>query len=216
MKNISFDIEDSFIRAPGDIILGIDEAGRGCLAGPVVAACAWIGRDEFPPELLARIDDSKKISEKNRADIFGCLSALPADAFMFEYAEVDAAAIDKINILQASLLAMKTAYGKLLPRLPREPKIALVDGNRAPDIKHAETVIGGDARSYSIAAASIVAKVMKDRALNKIGLEYPQYAFEKNKGYGTAAHLAALARHGPCPAHRKTYAPVAARIEPGY
>jgi ribonuclease HII len=208
VRAISFGIEDSFASAPGDIVLGIDEAGRGCLAGPVAAACAWIGRGKFPPELLARIDDSKKISENNREDIFDELCALPSDAFMFEYALAEAEEIDRINILQASLAAMKTAYEKLLPRLPRVPKAVLVDGNRAPEIPHSKTIIGGDAKSYSIAAASIAAKVMKDRALGKIGLEYPQYGFANNKGYGTAAHLAALAEHGPCPYHRMTYAPV--------
>jgi ribonuclease HII len=212
VKGVSFGVEDA-LASPGDIVLGIDEAGRGCLAGPVAAACAWIGRGEFPPELLERIDDSKKISEKNREEIFELMRALPTEAFMFEAALVDATTIDKINILGATMLAMKTAYEKLLPRLPRAPKAVLVDGNRAPEIANAKTVVGGDARSYSIAAASICAKVAKDRALNKIALEYPLYGFEKNKGSGTAAHLAALAEHGPCPAHRTTYAPVAAAIE---
>ncbi|MDR1477123.1 MAG: ribonuclease HII [Rickettsiales bacterium] len=213
MRSISFDIENSYAESSGDAVLGCDEAGRGCLAGPVVAACAWIGRDKFPRGLLARIDDSKKISENAREKIFEELAALPPDAFLFAAAEVDAATIDRINILQASLLAMKNAYEKLLPRLPRPPIAVLVDGNRAPEIANAKTVVGGDARSYSIAAASIVAKVAKDRALGKIALEYPQYGFAKNKGYPTASHLAALAEHGPCPAHRMTYAPVSARVK---
>jgi ribonuclease HII len=213
MKSISFDIENSLMESADDVVLGCDEAGRGCLAGPVAAACAWIGREKFPSELLARINDSKKISEKAREEIFDALGTLPPDAFLFAAELVDAATIDKINILQASLLAMKNAYEKLLLRLPRMPKMILVDGNRAPDIAPVKTIVGGDAKSYSIAAASIIAKVMKDRALGKIGLEYPQYGFAKNKGYLTAAHLAALAEHGPCPAHRMTYAPVTAAIK---
>ena len=208
MKNVSFDVEDSFIAAPGDIVLGIDEAGRGCLAGPVAAACVWIGREKFPPSLLMRIDDSKKISEKQRNEISDELFALPSDAFMFETALVDATIIDRINILEAAMLAMKTAYEKLVPRLPNVPKTTLVDGNRAPAIASAQTIVGGDARSYSIAAAAIIAKVAKDKALNEIGLGYPQYGFEKNKGYSTKTHLAALEKYGPCPYHRMTYAPV--------
>jgi ribonuclease HII len=205
-KIISFDIENSF--GENSICFGIDEAGRGCLAGPVVAACVWINRKKFPPELLLKINDSKKINEKKREEIFKELSLLPADIFMYEWSEVDANIIDEINILQASLLAMKNAYLKLQKKMNVRPDIILIDGNKAPDIEPTKTVISGDAISYSIATASIIAKVNKDRLLNKIGEEYPLYQFEKNKGYGTKLHLEALEKFGISPYHRKTYAPV--------
>ncbi|MBR4315500.1 MAG: ribonuclease HII [Alphaproteobacteria bacterium] len=208
VKQISFDIEKSFMQSDDDIILGVDEAGRGCLVGPVVAGCCWINQNKFPYEILCKIDDSKKISEKNREDIFQKLSTLPDDVFMFEYDAVSSNVIDEINILQASLLAMKNAYEKLLPRLKKLPKITLVDGNKAPLITPCHTVISGDAKSYSIAAASIVAKVMKDRLLNEIGKDFPEYEFDKNKGYGTKSHLEALEKYGITKYHRKTYAPV--------
>ena len=205
---ISFDIEKSFMTDKSDIILGIDEAGRGCLAGPVVAGCAWINQDKIPEDLLCRIKDSKKITEKNREDIYEKLLALGDEVFMCEYDAVSAGVIDEINILQASLLAMKNAYEKLLPRLKTKPKMVLVDGNKSPKINPCTTVVSGDAISYSVAAASIVAKVMKDRLLREIAKRYPEYQFEQNKGYGTKSHMEALAKFGATPEHRKTYAPV--------
>ena len=207
-KKISFNIEKSFMANNSDIILGVDEAGRGCLVGPVVAGCVWINQEKFPTELLARINDSKKISEKNREDIYKHLCELSDDVFMFEYDAVSAGVIDEINILQASLLAMKNAYQKLLPRLKNKPVMTLVDGNKAPLITPCHTVVSGDALSFSIAAASIVAKVNKDHLLNEIGKKFPEFQFEKNKGYGTKAHIEALKKYGPTPYHRLSYAPV--------
>lgn len=207
-KKISFNIEKSFMINNSDIILGVDEAGRGCLVGPVVAGCVWINQEKFPSELLARINDSKKISEKNREDIYKHLCELDDDVFMFEYDAVSAGVIDEINILQASLLAMKNAYQKLLPRLKNKPVMTLVDGNKAPLITPCHTVVSGDAISFSIAAASIVAKVNKDHLLNEIGKKFPEFQFEKNKGYGTKAHIEALKKYGPTPYHRLSYAPV--------
>jgi len=208
VAKISFDIEKSFMENHDDIILGIDEAGRGCLAGPVVAGCAWINQEKIPQDLLSRIKDSKKITEKNREDIYEKLLSLGDDIFICEYDAVSAGVIDEINILQASLLAMKNAYEKILPRLKNKPKMTLVDGNKSPKISPCTTVISGDAISYSVAAASIVAKVIKDRLLGNIGEKYPQYQFDKNKGYGTKTHMEALAKFGACEEHRKTYAPV--------
>lgn len=207
-KKISFNIEKSFMTNNSDIILGVDEAGRGCLVGPVVAGCVWINQEKFPSELLARINDSKKISEKNREDIYKHLCELDDDVFMFEYDAVSAGVIDEINILQASLLAMKNAYQKLLPRLKNKPVMTLVDGNKAPLITPCHTVVSGDAISFSIAAASIVAKVNKDHLLNEIGKKFPEFQFEKNKGYGTKTHMEALKKYGPTPYHRLSYAPV--------
>lgn len=207
-KKISFNIEKSFMTNNSDIILGVDEAGRGCLVGPVVAGCVWINQEKFPSELLARINDSKKISEKNREDIYKHLCELDDDVFMFEYDAVSAGVIDEINILQASLLAMKNSYQKLLPRLKNKPVMTLVDGNKAPLITPCHTVVSGDAISFSIAAASIVAKVNKDHLLNEIGKKFPEFQFEKNKGYGTKTHMEALKKYGPTPYHRLSYAPV--------
>ncbi len=208
VHKISFDIENSFIKNCNDIVLGIDEAGRGCLVGPVVAACCWINQKKFPSELLCKINDSKKISEKNREKIFESFCSLPDDCFMFEYDAVSSNVIDKINILQASLLAMKNAYEKLIPKLKYKPIITLIDGNKAPLIQPCHTIVSGDAISYSIAAASIIAKVMKDKLLNEIGKNFPEYEFDKNKGYGTKSHMMALEKYGITEYHRKTYAPV--------
>ncbi len=208
INKISFDIENSFMKNKDDIVLGIDEAGRGCLVGPVVAACCWINQEKFPNELLCKINDSKKISEKHREEIFNEFCSLPDEIFMFEYDSVPAYIIDEINILQASLLAMKNAYQKLFPKLKKNPVITLVDGNKAPVINPCHTVISGDAISYSIAAASIIAKVMKDRLLDEIGKDFPEYEFDKNKGYGTKSHMLALEKYGITKYHRKTYAPV--------
>jgi len=198
----TFELEE----AHGGMVIGIDEAGRGCLAGPVVAAAAWINRKEFPPDLLALINDSKKLSRAKREEIYTRLRTLPRDVFAFAFARIEATEIDEINILQASLKAMKLAASRIA--IPFN--LALVDGNKTPDGLRAEAVIGGDAKSFSIAAASIVAKCEKDFALDEIGRKFPEYGFEKNAGYGTAVHMAALAKHGPCPEHRKTYAPVRA------
>ena len=208
VQSISFDIEKSFMKDCCDIVLGIDEAGRGCLVGPVVAGCCWINQEKFPPTLLSKINDSKKLSEKKREEVFCEFCSLPEDIFMFEYDAVSAGVIDEINILQATLLAMKNAYQKLLPRLKNAPVTTLVDGNKAPLINPCHTVVSGDAKSYSIAAASIVAKVMKDRLLNEIGKDFPEYEFDKNKGYGTKSHIIALEKYGITKYHRKTYAPV--------
>lgn len=207
-EKISFDIEKSFMTAETDIVVGIDEAGRGCLVGPVVAACVWINQNEFPPNLLLQINDSKKIPEDKREVIFREMCLLPDNIFMFEWCDISAEVIDDINILQATLLAMKNAYHNLEKKIVCKPKMSLVDGNQSPNITPVETVIKGDAVSYSIAAASIVAKVMKDRLLNSIGLEFPYFNFDKNKGYGTKNHLMALEKFGPTKFHRKTYAPV--------
>ena len=205
-KIISFDIENTY--GSDAICLGIDEAGRGCLAGPVVAACVWINRKLFPQDILSQINDSKKLSEEKREHIFNVMTELPASVFMYEWCAIDADVIDEINILQATLLAMKNSAMQLCKKLSSSPDIILVDGNKAPEITPCKCVIGGDALSYSIAAASIVAKVTKDHLLNKIGKEFPQYEFCKNKGYGTKAHLDAIAKFGICPYHRKSYAPV--------
>ncbi|MDR0367015.1 MAG: ribonuclease HII [Rickettsiales bacterium] len=193
-------------------VVGLDEAGRGCLAGPVVAACAFLDPGKIPPALLSVINDSKKLSEPRRVEVAGALRKLPSDAFASAFARVEAAEIDRINILNASLKAMEIAYSRLCGILPRPPVMALVDGNRPPAIDPCRCIVGGDSKSLSVAAASIIAKVEKDRALGGLGARFPVYGFAANKGYPTAGHIKALNAFGPCPAHRKTYAPVARLI----
>ena len=182
------------------LVAGVDEAGRGPLAGPVVAA-AVILNDLRP---IQGVGDSKTLSPKRRDALY---EAICAHALCVSVAQASVEEIDRLNILQATLLAMQRAVAGL--RLP--PKLVLVDGNRLPKLGvRAEAIVGGDARVQAIGAASIIAKVTRDRMLVDWANEYPQYHFAAHKGYGTAAHLAALQAHGPCPLHRQSFAPVAA------
>ena len=195
-----FAIED---RCDGHIC-GIDEAGRGPLAGPVVAAAVILDRTRVP----AGLDDSKKLSAKRRAALF---EALARDAEI-GVGVAGVAEIERINILNATLAAMARAVAAL----PRRPAIALVDGNRPPDLPCVvETVVGGDRASLSIAAASIVAKVTRDRLMADLARDYPGYGWDHNAGYGTAEHLAALTRLGVTRHHRRGFAPVRAVLERG-
>lgn len=183
---------------PG-LMAGVDEAGRGPLAGPVVAA-AVILDDQNPITGLA---DSKKLTAARREWLF---DEIRAKALCFSIAQASVEEIEQLNILQATLLAMKRAVEGL--RLT--PKKVLVDGNRLPVLSMmAEAIVQGDALVPAISAASILAKVHRDRWCATIDQTYPQYGFSKHKGYGTAQHLAALQMHGACPEHRKTFRPVA-------
>ncbi len=178
---------------------GVDEAGRGPLAGPVVAAAVIL--DEQRP--IAGLDDSKKLTPARREALF---DDIRSRALCFAIAEASVEEIDRLNILQATLLAMQRAVAGLRLR----PGLVLVDGNRLPVLEmSAEAVIGGDALEQSISAASILAKVHRDRWCQSIDAQYPQYGFAAHKGYGTAAHLQALRLHGACPLHRRSFAPVA-------
>lgn len=183
------------------LVAGVDEAGRGPLAGPVIAA-AVILDPRHPIEGLA---DSKKLSERQRESLF---QQIRQHAIAWSAARATVAEIDQINILQASLLAMKRAVG----RLKILPERILVDGNQCPPALTcpAETIIGGDALEPAISAASIVAKVLRDRIMRMLDGKYPVYGFAKHKGYPTAAHVEALQFHGPCRIHRRSFAPVAA------
>lgn len=186
----------------GKIICGIDEVGRGPLAGPVVAAALILPQIGLPPALEARIRDSKKLSEKQREILFPALT----DLCRYAVAEASVAEIDTLNILQASLLAMQRA----VETLGITPDHALVDGNHVPKLCcPTQPIIGGDSKSLSIAAASIVAKVTRDRFMKKLAIEHPGYGWEKNAGYGTAQHLAALRQLGPTAWHRTSFSPVA-------
>ena len=178
---------------------GVDEAGRGPLAGPVMAA-AVILDDKHPIRYLA---DSKTLTAKRRDFLF---DEIRAKSLCFSVAQASAEEIDELNILQATMLAMRRAVLGL--RLP--PKLVLVDGNRLPVLDmRAEAIVKGDSKVAAISAASILAKVSRDRWCAQYHLEFPQYGFDAHKGYPTAVHLAALRAHGPCPQHRKSFGPVA-------
>ena len=181
------------------LVAGVDEAGRGPLAGPVVAAAVILDDQNT----IAGLADSKKLSAARREWIF---DEIRAKALCCSIAQASVEEIEQLNILQATLLAMKRAVEGL--RLT--PKKVLVDGNRLPVLSMmAEAIVQGDALVPAISAASILAKVHRDRWCATMDLAYPQYGFSKHKGYGTAQHLAALQLHGACPEHRKTFRPVA-------
>lgn len=181
-----------------DAIAGVDEAGRGPLAGPVYAA-AVIFRDDAP---IAGVADSKKLSASRREKLFVQIQA-EAAAWCIARAEVEE--IDRLNILQATMLAMSRAVAGLSV----QPAHVLVDGNRSPDFGCPSTpVVKGDDRVAVIGAASILAKVARDQDLQRLDEEYPGYGFSRHKGYGTKVHLQALKELGPCPAHRTSFAPV--------
>ena len=181
-------------RFPG-VVIGTDEAGRGPLAGPVVAG-ACILPDGYCPEGL---DDSKKLSEKKREALY---DEITKNAAAWGVGMSSAAEIDEINILEASLQAMRRA----IAAAGGEPDVILVDGNIDHGFdREAHAVIGGDAKSPSIAAASIIAKVTRDRLLDELDSKYPEYGFAKHKGYPTKAHKLAVFEHGPCPEHRRSF-----------
>jgi ribonuclease HII len=186
-------------------VAGVDEAGRGPLAGPVVAAAVAFLR-EPPATLAAMLDDSKKLDVAKREAAFAALLAARAEGWLHaSVAAASAREIGALNILRATHLAMARAVA----RLPDRPALVLVDGNRAPPLPvPARCVVGGDGLSLSIAAASILAKVTRDRAMARLCARWPGYGFSKHQGYPTAAHRAALVRLGPCPHHRRGFAPV--------
>lgn len=184
------------------LVCGIDEAGRGPLAGSVVAAAVILD----PARPIAGLNDSKKLSEKKREAL---AQQIKESALAWSIAEATAAEIDQINILQATFLAMQRAVAGLNPAATR----AVVDGNRCPKLPiPVEAVVKGDGKIAAIAAASILAKTHRDAQLRELDREYPQYGFAKHMGYPTAAHFAALKAHGPCPAHRRSFAPVAEQL----
>ena len=184
--------------APG-LIAGVDEAGRGPLAGPVVAAAVIL--DDLNP--IAGLADSKKLTALKRERLF---DEIRAKALCCSIAEATVEEIDELNILQATLLAMRRAVEGL--RL--KPTKVLVDGNRLPVLDVlAEAIVKGDSKVQAISAASILAKVHRDRWCQELHAQYPQYGFDGHKGYGTASHLQALQEHGATPWHRKSFAPVA-------
>ena len=196
-----FSLEDEAARAGLAPVCGIDEAGRGPGAGPVVAAAVILDPQAIP----AGINDSKALDMERREKLFASISA-SADVGI---GVAPAGRIDADNILAATLWAMAEAVRGLRGR----PALALVDGNRPPPLAvEVRTVIGGDRRSLSIAAASIIAKVTRDRIMAEFDRHYPGYGFARHKGYGTPLHAAALDRLGPCPLHRRSFTPIARRL----
>lgn len=196
--------ENKFFDLGYKLIGGVDEAGRGPLAGPVVAACVVIGPNfKIDHEELALVADSKKLSAKRREKLF---SIIKEKTLAVEIGIVDNLGIDKINILQASFLAMRRAIKKL----KIEPDYILLDGGfKIPKLDKPQTaIIKGDATVFCIAAASIIAKVSRDWLMSEIDKEYPQYDFAKHKGYGTKAHFAKIQEYGPCPIHRFSFSPI--------
>lgn len=180
-----------------EIVAGVDEAGRGPLAGPVVAACVVLPRNAA--RRLSGLTDSKQLSPAERDRFFDRIHAV---ALGVGVAEASAQEIDAINILQATFLAMRRAIAQI-----EGVEVVLVDGNRAISgfALPQEPLVKGDARSLSIAAASVIAKVTRDRALVALDARYPHYGFSQHKGYPTAKHYAALETHGPCPDHRRSF-----------
>ena len=178
------------------LIAGVDEVGRGPLAGPVVFACVIMPMDE--DSIIEGINDSKKLSEKKREELY---DKIIEKAICYSIAEVDERIIDEINILEATKLCMT----KCIKALDVEPEIVLVDALKLPIDIRQEAVIHGDALSYNIASASIIAKVYRDRKMVEYAKTYPEYGFEKHKGYGTKAHIEALKKYGACPLHRTTF-----------
>ena len=190
-----WEYENEIYDSGYDVICGVDEAGRGPLAGPVCAAAVILPRGLE----IEGLNDSKKLSEKKREALFEIIKE-KALAYAVAYAEVEE--IESLNILNATYLAMNRAIEKLSIK----PQLALIDGNRNTGIEtESRCVIKGDASCADIAAASILAKVSRDRLMKEMGKKYPEYGFEKHKGYGTKAHYEAIREYGPCPCHRLSF-----------
>lgn len=187
--------ENEALASGYDIVCGVDEAGRGPLAGPVYAAAVVLKKGQT----IEGVNDSKKLSEKKREELF---DKIVSECSAFSVGTASEREIDEINILQATFLAMKRA----VDGLSINPDIALVDGNQTPPLDCAvKTVIKGDAKSESIAAASIIAKVSRDRYMKEMAAKYPEYQFEKHKGYGTKLHYEMIEKYGICEIHRKSF-----------
>ena len=192
----------SALIVPEGLVCGVDEAGRGPLAGPVVAAAVILD----PARPIAGLNDSKKLSAKKRMALAGLIRER---ALAWSVAEASVEEIDQLNILHASMLAMQRAVAALQVT----PERALIDGNRCPSLAiPAEAVVQGDAKVAAIAAASILAKTVRDEGMLVLHAQYPHYGFDRHMGYPTAAHCAALAAHGVSPVHRRSFAPVARQL----
>lgn len=186
------------------LIAGVDEAGRGPLAGPVVAAACLFEEMVF----LENLNDSKKLSEEKREKLYQQIAA--HSKIHYGLGICDVLMIDRVNILQATWLAMQRA----IANLPISPDYLLIDGNRLPSlVVPAEAMVAGDRKSMSIAAASIVAKVTRDQIMRELDIKWPQYGFARNKGYGTEEHLEAIRKFGPCEIHRRSFEPIKSLVK---
>jgi len=197
------DIEERIFSQGFHAIGGIDEAGRGPLAGPVVAACCILPKSAS----FNKLNDSKKLSPKQRENLF--LELNNTQGVLYAIGVASAKEIDEINILQATFLAMQRA----VDAMEILPDYLIIDGNKAPDFSIPnETIIGGDGRVPSIAAASIIAKVTRDKMLCEMDEKWPEYGFKKHKGYGTKVHLEAIEKWGACQEHRMSFAPISKKL----
>ncbi len=185
------------------ILAGVDEVGRGPLAGPVVTAAVILSADD---PYLGQYRDSKRVAEKKRLKLY---HHIRRHAVAYSVAQATVEEIDRLNILHATMFAMRRAVAGLYV----QPTEVVVDGNRCPEVPYpVSAVVGGDDKVQEIAAASIMAKVVRDRLMRYLDYRYPHYEFNKHKGYGTKVHMDALRQHGPCEIHRQSFAPVAAAI----
>ena len=201
-----FSLEESLCLSTSAVIVGVDEVGRGPLAGPVTAAAVFFDRQKITSDLLTKIDDSKKIAQKKRATISKQIESIAIIGIGW----ASSGEIDQLNILEATMLAMQRAISSLRKQIISDPDYILIDGNKVPRLDFpSKAIVRGDEKSLSIAAASIVAKNKRDAFMTSLSKLYPGYGWEKNAGYGTREHLAAIEREGITVHHRRSFKPIA-------
>ena len=201
-----FSVEESLGLSTSAVIVGVDEVGRGPLAGPVTAAAVFVDRQKITLDLSTKIDDSKKIPKKKRAIISKQIEGMAIIGIGW----ASSGEIDQLNILEASMIAMKRAVLSLRKQIILDPDYILIDGNKVPSFDFpSKAIVRGDEKSLSIAAASIVAKSKRDAFMTSLSKLYPCYGWEKNAGYGTREHLAAIEREGITAHHRRSFKPIA-------
>ena len=201
-----FSLEESLGLSTSAVIVGVDEVGRGPLAGPVTAAAVFVDRQKITSDLLTKIDDSKKIAQKKRATISKQIESIAIIGIGW----ASSGEIDQLNILEATMLAMQRAIFSLQKQIILDPDYILIDGNKVPRLDFpSKAIVRGDEKSLSIAAASIVAKSKRDAFMTSLSKLYPGYGWEKNAGYGTREHLAAIEREGITIHHRRSFKPIA-------
>ena len=201
-----FSLEESLGLSTRAVILGVDEVGRGPLAGPVTAAAVFVDRQKITLDLLTKIDDSKKIPPKQRATISKQIEGIA----IIGVGWASSSEIDQLNILEATMLAMQRAIFSLRKQIILDPDYILIDGNKVPRLDFpSKAIVRGDEKSISIAAASIVAKSKRDAFMTSLSKLYPYYGWEKNAGYGTREHLVAIEREGITAHHRRSFKPIA-------
>ena len=201
-----FSLEESLGLSTSAVIVGVDEVGRGPLAGPVTAAAVFFDRQKITSDLLTKIDDSKKIVQKKRATISKQIESIAIIGIGW----ASSGEIDQLNILEATMLAMQRAIFSLQKQIILDPDYILIDGNKVPRLDFpSKAIVRGDEKSLSIAAASIVAKSKRDAFMTSLSKLYPGYGWEKNAGYGTREHLAAIEREGITVHHRRSFKPIA-------